>query len=286
MSDQPLKVPVTQPSNISLPIEGMTCASCVSRVERALKKVPNVLEAHVNLATETAVISMNEPNQSALITAIEDAGYAVPMSTQTFGIEGMTCASCVSRVERALLKLPNVTTAHVNLANEQATVTGNVTEAELFQAVEDAGYEPHHIAAVATVNEAMLERKAEEQDGLKRDLKLAALLTLPVFVLEMGSHMFMGFHHWIAANIGTQNSWLLQFVLTTLVLLFPGRRFYTKGFPALFKGAPDMNSLVAVGSMAAYLYSLVATFMPQWLPKGTVFVYFEAAAVIVTLILL
>ena len=286
MSDQPLKVPVTQPSNISLPIEGMTCASCVSRVERALKKVPNVLEAHVNLATETAVISMNEPNQSALITAIEDAGYAVPMSTQTFGIEGMTCASCVSRVERALLKLPNVTTAHVNLANEQATVTGNVTEAELFQAVEDAGYEPHHIAAVATVNEAMLERKAEEQDGLKRDLKLAALLTLPVFVLEMGSHMFMGFHHWIAANIGTQNSWLLQFVLTTLVLLFPGRRFYTKGFPALFKGAPDMNSLVAVGSMAAYLYSVVATFMPQWLPKGTVFVYFEAAAVIVTLILL
>jgi cation transport ATPase len=112
------------------------------------------------------------------------------------------------------------------------------------------------------------------------------LLTLPVFVLEMGSHMFMGFHHWIAANIGTQNSWLLQFVLTTLVLLFPGRRFYTKGFPALFKGAPDMNSLVAVGSMAAYLYSVVATFMPQWLPEGTVFVYFEAAAVIVTLILL
>ena len=286
MSDQPLKVPVAQPSNISLPIEGMTCASCVSRVERALKKVPNVLEAHVNLATETAVISMNEPNQSALITAIEDAGYVVPMSTQTFGIEGMTCASCVSRVERALLKLPNVTTAHVNLATEQATVTGNVTEAELFQAVEDAGYEPHHIAAVATANEAMLERKAEEQDGLKRDLKLATLLTLPVFVLEMGSHMFMGFHHWIAANIGTQNSWLLQFVLTTLVLLFPGRRFYTKGFPALFKGAPDMNSLVAVGSMAAYLYSVVATFMPQWLPEGTVFVYFEAAAVIVTLILL
>ena len=286
MSDQPLKVPVTQSSNISLPIEGMTCASCVSRVERALKKVPNVLEAHVNLATETAVISMNEPNQVALITAIEDAGYAVPMSTQTFGIEGMTCASCVSRVERALLKLPNVTTAHVNLATEQATVTGNVTEAELFQAVEDAGYEPHHIAAVTTANEAMLERKAEEQDGLKRDLKLAALLTLPVFVLEMGSHMFMGFHHWIAQNIGTQNSWLLQFVLTTLVLLFPGRRFYTKGFPALFKGAPDMNSLVAVGSMAAYLYSVVATFMPQWLPEGTVFVYFEAAAVIVTLILL
>ena len=286
MSAKQLNESAPKPNNITLPIEGMTCASCVSRVERALKKIPNVIDANVNLATETAVVSMSEPNQAALITAIEDAGYAVPASTQTFAIEGMTCASCVARVEKALLKLPNVTSASVNLATEQATVTGTASEAELFEAVADAGYDARHIAAAATANEAMLERKAEEQDGLKRDLMLAAVLTLPVFVLEMGSHMFMGFHHWIAANIGTHNSWLVQFVLTTLVLLFPGRRFYSKGFPALFKGAPDMNSLVAVGSMAAYLYSVVATFMPQWLPEGTVFVYFEAAAVIVTLILL
>ena len=286
MSAKQLHEPAPKPSNITLPVEGMTCASCVSRVERALKKIPNVIEANVNLATETAVVSMSEPNQAALITAIEDAGYAVPASTQTFAIEGMTCASCVARVEKALLKLPNVATASVNLATEQATVTGTASEAELFEAVADAGYDARHITAAATANEAMLERKAEEQDGLKRDLTVAAVLTLPVFVLEMGSHMFMGFHHWIAANIGTHNSWLVQFVLTTLVLLFPGRRFYNKGFPALFKGAPDMNSLVAVGSMAAYLYSVVATFMPQWLPEGTVFVYFEAAAVIVTLILL
>ena len=286
MSAKQLNESAPKPNNITLPIEGMTCASCVSRVERALKKIPNVIDANVNLATETAVVSMSEPNQAALITAIEDAGYAVPASTQTFAIEGMTCASCVARVEKALLKLPNVTSASVNLATEQATVTGTASEAELFEAVADAGYDARHIAAAATANEAMLERKAEEQDGLKRDLMLAAVLTLPVFVLEMGSHMFMGFHHWIAANIGTHNSWLVQFVLTTLVLIFPGRRFYSKGFPALFKGAPDMNSLVAVGSMAAYLYSVVATFMPQWLPEGTVFVYFEAAAVIVTLILL
>lgn len=142
---------------------------------------------------------MSEPNQAALITAIEDAGYAAPSSTQTFAIEGMTCASCVARVEKALLKLPNVTSASVNLATEQATVTGTASEADLFQAVENAGYDARHIVAVATVNEAMLERKAEEQDGLKRDLTLAAVLTLPAFVLEMGSHMFMGFHHWIAA---------------------------------------------------------------------------------------
>lgn len=286
MSAKQLNESAPKPNNITLPIEGMTCASCVSRVERALKKIPNVIDANVNLATETAVVSMSEPNQAALITAIEDAGYAVPASTQTFAIEGMTCASCVARVEKALLKLPNVTSASVNLATEQATVTGTASEAELFEAVADAGYDARHIAVASTANEAMLERKAEEQDGLKRDLTLAAVLTLPVFVLEMGSHMFMGFHHWIAANIGTHNSWLVQFVLTTLVLIFPGRRFYSKGFPALFKAAPDMNSLVAVGSMAAYLYSVVATFMPQWLPEGTVFVYFEAAAVIVTLILL
>ena len=286
MSAKQLNESAPKPNNITLPIEGMTCASCVSRVERALKKIPNVIDANVNLATETAVVSMSEPNQAALITAIEDAGYAVPASTQTFAIEGMTCASCVARVEKALLKLPSVTSASVNLATEQATVIGTASEAELFEAVADAGYDARHIAAAATANDAMLERKAEEQDGLKRDLTLAAVLTLPVFVLEMGSHMFMGFHHWIAANIGTHNSWLVQFVLTTLVLIFPGRRFYSKGFPALFKGAPDMNSLVAVGSMAAYLYSVVATFMPQWLPEGTVFVYFEAAAVIVTLILL
>ena len=179
MSAKQLHEPAPKPSNITLPIEGMTCASCVSRVERALKKIPNVIAANVTLATETAVVSMSEPNQAALITAIEDAGYAVPASTQTFAIEGMTCASCVARVEKALLKLPNVTSASVNLATEQATVTGTASEAELFQAVEDAGYEPHHIAAVATANEAMLERKAEEQDGLKRDLTVAAVLTLP-----------------------------------------------------------------------------------------------------------
>ena len=117
-------------------------------------------------------------------------------------------------------------------------------------------------------------------------LWVALLLTLPVFILEMGAHLVPAFHHWVANTIGTQNSWLLQFVLTTAVLVGPGRHFYLLGVPALLKAAPDMNSLVAVGTAAAYLYSVVATFMPSLLPDGTVNVYFEAAAVIVTLILL
>lgn len=115
---------------------------------------------------------------------------------------------------------------------------------------------------------------------------MAAGLTLPIFVLEMGAHVIPGLHHLIATTIGMGTSWMIQFVLTTLVLAFPGLRFYRKGIPALLRGAPDMNSLVAVGTLAAYGYSLVATFAPALLPAGTVNVYFEAAAVIVTLILL
>jgi Cation transport ATPase len=114
---------------------------------------------------------------------------------------------------------------------------------------------------------------------------MAGILTLPVFVLEMGSHLIPGMHHLVMSTIGMQTSWLMQFALTTAVLIGPGRTFYAQGVPALLKGVPDMNSLVAVGTAAAYLFSLVATFTPGLLPEGTVNVYFEAAAVIVTLIL-
>ena len=136
----------------------------------------------------------------------------------------------------------------------------------------------------------MYKRQAEKKDAeraeLKRDLTLAAVLALPVFVLEMGSHMIPGMHEWVASTIGIQQSWYLQFVLTLLVLAIPGWRFYEKGFPALFRLGPDMNSLVAVGTAAAFGYSMVATFAPSLLPAGTVNVYYEAAAVIVALILL
>ncbi|MGL4291253.1 MAG: copper-translocating P-type ATPase, partial [Phreatobacter sp.] len=118
------------------------------------------------------------------------------------------------------------------------------------------------------------------------DLAIAAVLSAPVFALEMGSHLIPDVHHFVAGKIGMQQSWLIQFALTTIVLFFPGLRFFRKGLPALWRLAPDMNSLVAVGTLAAYGYSLVATFAPNLLPDGTVNVYYEAAAVIVTLILL
>ena len=133
---------------------------------------------------------------------------------------------------------------------------------------------------------ASIALKRPERNRCRSNLGLAAVLTLPVFVLEMGSHLIPGMHALIGSTIGHQASWLLQFALTSFVLAVPGLRFYTKGIPALLRGTPDMNSLVAVGTLAAYFYSVVATFASGVLPDGTVNVYYEAAAVIVTLILL
>ncbi|PVZ82039.1 copper-translocating P-type ATPase [Serratia sp. S1B] len=280
------------PYHQSLEIEGMTCASCVGRVEKALKKVDGVAEVAVNLATEKAVIHSDKivPRED-LVHAVERAGYEVrtqPEQLFELNIQGMTCASCVGRVEKALKKVEGVSDATVNLATEKAVVHAHLADANtLIAAVQKAGYEaqlqPQHVAQPS--NE-LSERREQEASQLKRDLLISACLSLPVFILEMGGHLIPAFHHWVMQHIGMQNSWLLQFVLTTLVLLFPGRRFYQKGIPALLRFAPDMNSLVAVGTLAAYGFSCVATFIPTWLPENNVNVYFESAAVIVTLILL
>ena len=268
-----------------LDIEGMTCASCVGRVERALLAVPGVAEANVNLAIEKAEVRLSSPvSRADLVKVIEGAGYDVPAARVELAIEGMTCASCVGRVERALAAVPGVTEAQVNLATERANVTGTADIAALIAAVEGAGYTARQRQAASDGSAA--ERREAEAQGLRRDVLIAGALTLPVFVLEMGAHLFPPVHHLIMATIGMQANWLIQFALTTLVLAFPGIRFYALGFPALARGAPDMNSLVAVGTMAAYAYSMVATFAPGLLPPGTVNVYYEAAAVIVTLILL
>ncbi|MEQ6471855.1 heavy metal translocating P-type ATPase [Comamonas sp. wu1-DMT] len=286
---------LTKSGAFELSVEGMTCASCVGRVERALKKVPGVQEAVVNLATEKASLTVADPAQAAAIlpqavAAIEKAGYAVPAQSVDLQVGGMTCASCVGRVERALKKVPGVQNAVVNLATERASVQlqGSVDVSSLIAAIEKAGYgaQPVLHDVAATGEDATAQRQAQERESLKRSLIFATVFALPVFVLEMGGHMVPAFHHWIAGSIGTQNSWYIQFVLTAVVLFGPGRRFFEKGVPALLRAAPDMNSLVAVGTSAAFAYSVVATFVPQWLPAGTVNVYFEAAAVIVALILL
>ncbi|MES3006427.1 MAG: heavy metal translocating P-type ATPase [Pseudomonadota bacterium] len=204
-------------------------------------------------------------------------------------VSGMTCASCVGRVEKALKNVPGVLDASVNLASGRAHVNlsaqGHSTEA-LTQAVINAGY----AASVAIDRKADAQKRErqlkEELRSLKRAFLISAVFTLPVFLLEMGGHLLPGFADFVHETLGHRNSWILQFVLTSIVLLGPGRRFFQHGIPALLRLAPDMNSLVAMGTSAAWGYSTVVTFLPGALPADSANVYFEAAAVIVCLILM
>ncbi|WP_246811777.1 heavy metal translocating P-type ATPase [Ensifer sp. ENS11] len=267
----------------------MTCASCVARVEKAIRAVPGVTSASVNLATERADVRFDGSTKTAdIVKAIENSGYGAAEESIELAIEGMTCASCVARIEKALKAVPGVADASVNLATERASVRltkGIATVASLEEAVRAAGYDAKRITGDENTDEEA-EKRERESRRLSRALLVAAALTLPIFVLEMGSHFIPAVHDFVMINIGMQESWYLQFVLTTLVVFGPGLRFYQKGIPALLRLAPDMNSLVAIGTAAAWGYSVVATFASGLLPEGTANVYYEAAAVIVTLILL
>ena len=208
-------------------------------------------------------------------------------------IQGMTCASCVLRVEKALKAVPGVSAATVNLATERAHIDWATelsdpkdVSLKILAAVHKAGYEASVLEQHAAPSSAQADARALETSALLRALWVSLALTLPIFLVEMGGHLIPSVHHFVHETIGMQRSWIAQSILTTLVLVGPGRVFFTKGLPALWHLAPEMNSLVALGAGSAWAYSMVATYLPQALPDGTRFVYFEAAAVIVTLILL
>lgn len=206
-----------------------------------------------------------------------------PATPVTIDIEGMTCASCVARVEKALLKVPGVAAASVNLATERATVSGGDAVA-LLNAVQKVGYK----GAIREPDVPAHEHGHTHDDQaavLKRDLIIAAIPTIPLFLIEMIGHLYMPFHMWVMSVVSMDVLWTAYFLAATFVLFVPGLRFFRHGIPALLRGAPEMNSLVALGAGAAWLYSTIVTFAPQLVPAETRFVYFEAAAVIVTLIL-
>ena len=279
-------VPPAERQTIKLSISDMTCASCVRRVETAIEKVPGVSGAVVNLATEKADVTFaGTADAAAVAEAVRKAGYGVAEDVLEFPVEGMTCASCIGRVEKALKAIPGVVDATANLAQEHARVRflkGAVSFEDVAATIERAGYKAIRETAAAPAEE---DRRAAEAKILRRDLMIAALLTAPLFVMEMGAHAFPSFGHFIHEALGMQTSRVIQFVLATLVLAGPGRRFFRKGLPSLLRLAPDMNSLVVIGTFAAWSFSAVTTFVPSLLPGGTANVYFEAAAVIVTLIL-
>jgi len=268
-------------------IRDMSCGSCVGRVEKVLLAVRGVDAANVNLAAGTASVATGDGfDTGAMVAALETAGYPAEVESFRFSVENMSCGSCVGRVERALAAVPGVVSVNVNLSQEEATVQVlGLSAVSISRASAAAGY-PAHLITDQNSAEGAQDRKAEEAAHLKFMTLVSAILTLPVFVLEMGSHMVPAFHHWIMITLGMGTSWAIQFALTTVVLVWPGLQFFSKGVPALLKGAPDMNSLVALGASAAWGFSTVALFAPSLLPPGTRVVYFEAAAVIVTLILL
>ncbi|WP_196258235.1 heavy metal translocating P-type ATPase [Pelagibacterium limicola] len=269
------------------PVRGMSCASCVKRVEGAAAKVPGVLHATANYASDTLSVETDgEFDPTALEQAVREAGYDLSVSHVEIGIEGMSCASCVKRVENAISAVPGVVSASVNLVSERATIAlvqGDAGLADVEAAITRAGYTPRRLSG--RTGALRQDAKEKESDELKRDVLIAGLLTIPLFVLEMGGHLYPPLHHWLMGIVSMQWLYVGYFVLASIVMFGPGRRFYVKGFPALIRGAPDMNSLVAIGTSAAWLYSSVVTFAPHLLPASARNIYFEAAAVIVALIL-
>ncbi len=272
---------------LNFQVDGLSCAGCVNRAQKAMAGVAGVQEASVNLAdTSARVAFVDDAVRDGVIAALRSAGYPAREATVTLEVGGMTCAGCVRRAEAAMATGEGVLSVEINFASESARVRyleGAITANQIAALSTRAGY-PARVPDNG-VSEDISDRKEEEAKAAKRRVLLAAVLAFPVFCIEMGGHMVPAFHHWLMANVGMQNSYLFQFVLTTLLLIGPGREFYAKGILALLKGAPEMNSLVALGTGAAYLFSVVSTFAPGMLPAGTANVYFEAAAVIVVLIL-
>ncbi|MEO0938117.1 MAG: heavy metal translocating P-type ATPase [Pseudomonadota bacterium] len=261
-------------------ISGLHCASCVGRAEAALAAIPGARGVQVNLASHmgrAAGVSAEQVEK-----ALAQAGYPARRVTARFDVPDMHCGSCVGRVEAAAGQVPGVLDVAVNLADRTLTLTTLAGDAETPRGAQAALAEAGFQATRADAEDAA----PDEAPGAFRRFLIAALLTVPVFVLEMGAHMVPTFHHWIMQTIGMGTSHLIQMVLTALVLAWPGAMFYRRGVPGLVRARPDMDALVALGTGAAFGFSAVSVLAPGWLPAGSAAVYFEAAAVIVTLILL
>jgi Cu+-exporting ATPase len=291
---------------IDLPITGMTCANCARTVERTLEKTEGVEEAHVNFATERAHVEFDtsQVDVSQMIERIGKAGYGVAQATLELPITGMTCASCVRNVERAISKQPGILSVNVNLATEKATVhflPGSVRRADLVQAVEKAGYGVLNLSDVDDPEDAERAARQAEIDRQQRLMWFGVIFTLPLFILSMVRDFVMASlpagHNAMAGMDTAVNpmlAWLLwsgwPFVfglLATPVQVIVGRQYIVGAYKALRNRTANMDTLIAMGSLAAYIYSLVVLVGIAFnIPGIGDHVYFETAAVILTLITL
>ena len=271
---------------ITISVSGMTCASCVGKVEGSLKKVAGVDRAAVNLATEEATVDYDAATCTLddLYRAIDAVGYEAKPLSRTFAVSGMHCASCIKRVEDALLTVEGVQKAQVNLATERATVTLSPSASldELRSSVSAVGYElTREVDAGAELEDAEAEERARDERRLRLRMLFAAAIAGVLIVLSQSSHLPL----LSDARVGAINvtSWLLA----TPVLFWAGWQFYRGAWQVGRHRSTDMNTLIAVGTSAAYFYSFVATFWPGLIETAGVSadVYFDTAAVIIALIL-
>ncbi len=273
---------------IDLPIGGMTCASCVARVERGISRLEGVAEATVNLASEKATVHYNPAKVGLkdLVRTVEELGYEPRLEKVSLPIQGMSCAACLRRVQQALSNVQGVLEAEVNFATERATVrflSGQTSLSELARAVEQAGYK---------VREASLEDPLEQErkfrqealGALRSKFMVGAGLLIPMMILcywkELGLESFLA--------LGTQEKFFLQFVLQSPIQFWVGWQFYKGAWAAAKHRTTDMNTLIAVGTSAAYGYSVVASFFPQIFSAQGLSpqVYFDTAGAIIVIILL
>ncbi|MHB8054880.1 MAG: heavy metal translocating P-type ATPase [Candidatus Aminicenantales bacterium] len=290
----PVSVPAAREGSVrlDLPVAGMTCATCVATVEKALKKLPGVEFVNVNFATQraTVIYSPSSATASALVSAVRGAGYDVASASADVPIKGIMCAGCVHTIEKALLEQKGVFGASVNLATGRARVEYLPTEIgldEIRAAIESAGYQVIRPEAAGSTAAGDLPSGDIEQKI--RDRELRDLQTKFFIGLALGAVIFAGSMGAIFPFVPAfLRSPVLLWILATPVQFWLGARFYRGAWAALRHGRADMNTLVAVGTSAAYFYSAAATVAPALFAAGNggLHIYFDTSAVIITLILL
>jgi len=277
----------TRMERIDLSITGMSCASCAARIEKGLTEIEGVSKATVNFAAEkaTVVFHPDRTGLSRLVEKVKDLGYGAKVEKVTLPIRGMTCAACVKRVENALRSVKGVVSAHVNFATERASVEylpEVVTTGELKRVVEEAGYQVLEFKGEDLVEK---ERLARELELFRFKLKLAvgAFLLFPILVLMYGASFLER-----GIGLSRETNFFIQFLLATPVQFWVGWQFYVGFWKAAKHKTSDMNTLIAIGTSAAYLYSLIVTFAPHLIMvQGLMMdVYFDTSAAIIVLILL
>jgi len=214
-------------NHLEIPVKGMTCASCVGRIERELSAMPGVSEVNVNLATGRANIAYDgQQTPASLFSAIENLGFEPQAQQAELAIKGMTCASCVGRVEKQISTFPGIISAEVNLATGKARIQhAGADFAALTALLGENGYPAERVDdAPATQQADPSGQFTETVEGLKKSLRVAFALAIPLFIMEMGGHVFPAFHDWLNALLGQKTNWIIQAVLAAGVFLAPAGR--------------------------------------------------------------